>query len=370
MELRSLLQVIVSRWWLVLPVLILTTGVAVVFTLSQRPMYQATTRLVVTPSIDVQDDALSALALIARQTEITDTYAQIASSRTVQRMAADELQLTGDQRRDARLVSRLVTGTTLLEVSASATERDLTAAYANAVAEALVEFVDANYGVFEVSILDPATVPDSPVSPNVPVNIALGAVAGLLLGVGLAVTAHLLNPPARAGLRDIVDAETWAFNDSFFAYRLSQEVSRSQRIRRPTSIALIEINHGGSIDQLLPRSRSEALRRISSLLDSHLRPEDVVARLYGSLFGIILPDTNEGQAVAMIESLRGRISAPALGTMTDGAPVHANPAAGVAEYLEGQVDIMQQAQSALRAAKEGPIGRIEAFSSLSVQPGT
>jgi hypothetical protein len=42
----------------------------------------------------------------------------------------------------------------------------------------------------------------------------------------------------------------------------------------------------------------------------------------------------------------------------------------VVEYHEGSADVMQQAQSALRAAKEGPIGRTEAFSALSVQPGT
>jgi diguanylate cyclase (GGDEF)-like protein len=370
LEFRSLFQIVVSRWWLVLPIFLVTFGVAVVFTLSQSAVYEATARLVVTPSVDVQDDALSAFALISRQSELTDTYAQIASSRTIQRTAADELGLSGEQRRGLRLASRLIPGTTLLEVTATTTDRSLASEYANAVSEALVAYVDANYGLFKVGVLDSAGIPDRPVSPNVPVNIALGAAAGLLLGVGLAVVAQLMNPPARAGLRDVVDPETWAFNDSFFAYRLSQEVSRSRRAHRPTSLALIDINHEGSLDELLPRTRTEALRRIASLLDSHLRPEDVIARLYGTLFGVILPDTSEQQAVAMVESLRGRITAPALGTLGDGAPAHANPAAGVVEYGEGTGDIMQQAQSALRAAKEGPIGRTEAFSSLSVQPGT
>jgi hypothetical protein len=50
--------------------------------------------------------------------------------------------------------------------------------------------------------------------------------------------------------------------------------------------------------------------------------------------------------------------------------VHANPAAGVVEFTDGTTDVMQHAQAALRAAKEGPIGRTEAFSALSALPGT
>ncbi len=370
MELRSLFQLVLKRWWLVLSAFLITLGVALAFTLTQQPRYSSTATLVVAPAEGVADEALSALAVIARQTEITDTYAQIAASSTVQGAAADELEMTPEQRADTELTSRLVTGTTLLEVSTTASTPQLASDYTNAVSDALVEYVEANYGLFEVSVLDTGGVSASPVSPDVPLNIALGIGAGLLLGVGLAIVAHLLTPPARAGLRDIVDPDTWAFNDSFFAYRLGQEMNRSRRSRQPTSVALIDVNHEAALDDLLPRARQEALRRMATLLDSHLRPEDVVARLYGTVFAIILPDTNEQQAVAMVESLRGRIGAPALGTTANGAPVHANPAAGVVEFTDGTTDVMQHAQAALRAAKEGPIGRTEAFSALSALPGT
>lgn len=370
MELRSLFHIIVSRWWLALPVFLLTVGATVAFTVAQRPLYESSVTLVVAPSLSVQDDALSALSVISRQTEISDTYAQIGSSRRVQLTAADELNLTPEQRATLQLESRLVTGTTLLEISASAPEPQLSADYANAVSEALVDYVDANYGIFAVSILDDAATPTRSVSPDVPLNLALGIAGGFLLGIGLAVAAYLLQPQPRAGLRNIVDPETWAFNDSYFAYRLSQEMNRSRRSRQPTAVALVDVSHEGALNDLLPRQRTEALRRIAALLDSHVRPEDVVARLYGTVFGLVMPDTSEAQAVAMVEGLRGRIAAPAFGTMASGAPAHANPAAGVVEFREGTTEVMQHAQSALRAAKEGPVGRTEAFSTLSVQPGT
>lgn len=369
MELRTLFNVVVSRWWLVLPVFLLAVAATVALTLVQQPLYSASAKLVVAPSVQVQDEALAALAVISRQSEISDTYAQIAASQTIQDAAAERLSLSGDERADLQLQSVLVTGTTLLQVTATSPDPERAAAYANAVSESLVEYVDASEDIFAVKVLDPASVSNRPVSPDVPLNVALGVSAGLLLGVGLALVSHLAQPPARAGLRDIVDGETWAFNDSFFAYRLAQEINRSRRSRQSTAVALVDVNHEGALDDLMPRTRTEALRRIATLLDSHLRPEDIVARLYGTVFGIVMPDTNEEQAVAMVEGLRGRIAAPAFGTSASGAPAHANPAAGVVEFHDGVGDVMQHAQSALRAAKEGPIGRTEAFSALSVQRG-
>jgi diguanylate cyclase (GGDEF)-like protein len=369
LELRTLFHVIISRWWLVLPVFVLTVAAAVGLTLVQQPLYRASSTLVVAPSVGVEDDALSALAIISRQSEISDTYAQIGASQTVQAEAARRLGLSAEDRASLDLQSVLLTGTTLLEITATSPNGEQASAYANAVAESLVDYVDENYGIFAVTVLDPAGIPRRPFAPDVPLNLALGIAGGLLLGVGLAVASHLIQPPARAGLRDIVDPETWAFNDSYFAYRLAQEMNRSVRSRQSTAVALIDVNHEGALDDLMPRVRTEAMRRIATLLDGHVRPEDIVARLYGTVFAIVMPDTNEAQAVAIVEGLRSRLAAPAFGTTADGAPAHANPAAGVVEYREGAGDVMQQAQSALRAAKEGPIGRTEAFSALSVQPG-
>jgi diguanylate cyclase (GGDEF)-like protein len=368
LELRTLFHVITSRWWLVLPVFILTVAATIGFTLAQQPLYSASSTLIMEPS--ATDDPLSAAAILSRQSEIGDTYAQIGGSRTVQNAAAANLNLSDDDRAGLQLNSVLLTGTTLLEITATSPDPETAADYANAVADALVDYVAGSNGIFSVRVVDEASVPGRPVSPDIPLNIALGVAGGLLLGVGLALVSHLVQPQAKGGLRDIVDPETWAFNDSYFAYRLAQEMNRSQRSRQSTAVALVDVNHEGALDDLLPRQRTEAMRRIATLLDSHVRPEDVVARLYGTVFGIVLPDTNEEQAVAMVEGLRGRVAAPAFGTTATGAPAHANPAAGVVEYREGATDVMQHAQSALRAAKEGPIGRTEAFSALSVQAGT
>jgi uncharacterized protein involved in exopolysaccharide biosynthesis len=194
LELRSLVDVIKSRWWLVLPVFLVSLGVAATLTVTQIPIYQASSTVVVTPSANLQDESLSAFAIIARQSEIVDTYAQIAGSRTIRQAAADRIQLPPNQRSNLDVTSRLVPGTTLLRIDATSPDPALAAGYANAVSEALVEYVAANYGIFQVNILDSAVEPNRPISPQVPLNIGLGAAGGLLLGIGLAVVSHLFSP--------------------------------------------------------------------------------------------------------------------------------------------------------------------------------
>ena len=373
MELRSLLHILITRWWIILPTVVITFGTAAVLAISQRPAYEAGTTLVVTPTADVADESLSALAVITRQTEITDTYAQIASSRLIARGASERLQLTGDERRDVRVVSRLIPGTTLLAITGRASDPQLAADYANAVSEALVDFVDDRYDVFDLSIVDVASVPDDPVAPNVPLILAAGLVAGIALGTGLAIASAIVFRPSTASqLRNVLDPETASFNEQYLTYRLVQEMSRTRRLRDGAlALAVIDVNHRQSLDGLAPREASEAMRRIASLIDGHVRPEDVVARIDKWTFGVLMPDTTEEQALAMLQALRGRITAPALGTV-NGAAVHAEPTAGVAEYRDGpttDVQFVQQAMVALSASKAGPLGRTEVFSAVSKPSG-
>jgi diguanylate cyclase (GGDEF)-like protein len=367
MELRSLLQILAARWWLVVPVFVITLGASVVFALSQRPVYEASAKLVVSPAASLPNDIQSGVALLSRQPELVETYAQIASSDSIQTSAADSLKMSRDQRRDTKLTSHPLTGTLLIELTVDGTDPTLARDYANAISRELTDYVRTSSGIFQVSAVDQAGIPGQPVSPNVPLDVALGAIIGLLLGTGLAIVVHLLNPPAQGGLRDVVDPETWAFNGAFLAYRLRQEMSRARRSHQPVSLALVDVNHQGALNDLLPRQRIEALRRIVSLIDGHLRSEDVSGRVEGTIFGVLLPDTSEEQAMPLIEALRARIAAPALASSGDGVAVHANMAAGVVEYVDGPLtddDVTQQARVALQAAQTGPIGRTEVFSWL------
>lgn len=58
--------------------------------------------------------------------------------------------------------------------------------------------VAGNVGANNVSVIDPAEVPGAPYSPRLPINLALGAVFGVFLGLVLALMLHLVGSVRRA----------------------------------------------------------------------------------------------------------------------------------------------------------------------------
>jgi diguanylate cyclase (GGDEF)-like protein len=368
LEVRSLLRILLRRWWIVLPVAAITFGSVLVYTFAQRPVYASSSTLLLTPSGAIEDDVLSALATISRQPEIAETYAQIANSRTIRVTAQDALNLNEQQASDVRLESRLVPGTIVLELSVRSTDPALAQAYCDAVRVALIDYAGQLQGTFDLETLDEASATQNPVSPNVPINAAVGAGLAVLLALGLALTAELLTPRGRvAPSVEMVDGESQAYSRPFFLLRLQQEMSRTRRSGATLSVALMNVNHGGVLFETSPRSQRDALRRLAGLLTGHVRAEDVVARVDPHIFAILLPDTTEGEAVTMIEATRRRIAVPAVGVESGGEVIHVQPAAGIVQFSRETLsadELLDRARRALSDAESVPIGATQGFSTL------
>jgi diguanylate cyclase (GGDEF)-like protein len=375
MELRSLLRILLRRWWVIIPIFLITVGSTAVLTLSQKPVYASSTTLLVAPATNLtttETNLIQSLSLLARQSEIAETYAQIASSDTIRTTATAKLNLTAIQRTNANLTldARLVPGSQVIAIDVRSTDKELAPRYATEAANALTDYVGNLTKAFELLTIDPATTSDKPVAPNVPLNMAVGVAAGLVLALGVAVVLHLLSPTPRMRPRmDIVDPETWSYSYPFFLFRLRQEMSRARRVGTPLSVALINVNHRESLDNVSPHGRAEALVRVSILFDTHLRMEDTAARLDAMTFALLLPDTAEADAMRMIEALRARIASAVLGITEHREPMRANPAAGVVEYRGDAVseqELLERARRALQGAETTPTGRTEAFTTANV----
>lgn len=373
MEVRHLVRVLIQRWWLVVPIFVLTVGASMVFSLSQPRIYEASSTYVVKATSLISDDVLSALGILTRQSQIAETYAQAGQSRTIQQQAAESLSLSSAQLADVKAQSRLVPGTTLLQLSCQASNPALAQDYCNAVGDALINYARGLYPSFELAVLDTAVLASRPISPDVPLNVALGVAVGLVLAIGLGIVAEILTPSARIHPKfEVMDRESSAYSGAYFLMRLRQEVSRARRSGANAAVvALIDVNHSGVLDALDPRSRVDTLRRLAALLESHIRIEDLSARLEADTFALLLPDTTEAEAIKIVEALRSRIAAPAVGVDSGGAAVRVQPAAGVVEFHGDGLtaeDVLQRARSALLDAGSVPTGTTQA-SSAAVRPG-
>lgn len=108
--------------------------------------------------------------------------------------------------------------------------------------------------------------------------------------------------------RSTHDGLTGALNRAAFDERLSEECKSADRHKRPLSLLMVDIdffkrvndNHGHQIGD-------QVLRTLVRLLNQSVRPGDVVARYGGEEFTVILPETDEENAMAMADRLRRTI---------------------------------------------------------------
>lgn len=157
-----------------------------------------------------------------------------------------------------------------------------------------------------------------------------------------------LSPPATAR------AEAPGFDESF---RVEQ--SRSKRHGRPLAMALVELDGLQDLRDRLGHAAGEAaLDHLGRLLEQSLRPTDVVARVDGLAYALLLPATGLEQALAALTRLQNDVAA---------APFDSGHANEVLTFSSGLVqwradeapgDLLSRASRALGLARRGGSGRI------------
>ncbi len=137
-------------------------------------------------------------------------------------------------------------------------------------------------------------------------------------------------------------------------YRLlPQMLEEAQEQGKPLVVAMLDLDNFKRInDQFGHQAGDEALRFVASLIKRILRSDDVVFRLGGEEFVIVLPATDFAKARIPLERIRTQIAAGKVLPHAEGLTV----SIGVAEYAgRGSVDpdeLIRQADEALYRAKE------------------
>lgn len=103
----------------------------------------------------------------------------------------------------------------------------------------------------------------------------------------------------------LTDALTGLLLTVPFARIVADEDARIQRYRRPATIVMVEVE---GLDRLVERLGSAAIDRlipaVADALRRNARDADQVARLGPGRFGVLLPETDEVQAINYIERVR------------------------------------------------------------------
>lgn len=106
-----------------------------------------------------------------------------------------------------------------------------------------------------------------------------------------------------------IDVLTPAYNHRYFQEALLREVTRHERHRRSFALVMLDIDDFKKINDSFGHPvGDEILRGLVDEVMRNVREIDIVARYGGEEFAIILPDTNQEQAIEVSERLRHCIS--------------------------------------------------------------
>ena len=103
----------------------------------------------------------------------------------------------------------------------------------------------------------------------------------------------------------VTDALTGLANRRCFVDRLASEIARSQRTGSTPTVAVLDLDGFGIINDVHGHATGDALLiRTAQTLMRSLRASDLAARLGSDEFGLLLPDTSAAQAMKLISRLR------------------------------------------------------------------
>jgi diguanylate cyclase (GGDEF)-like protein len=157
------------------------------------------------------------------------------------------------------------------------------------------------------------------------------------------------------------DHLTGVANRRAFVEAAELELNRNRRAPRPTALVLVDADHFKRINDRHGHAGGDAvLRHLGQLLSATFRQVDVVARVGGEEFAVLLPSSDLDAAVAVAERLRALVASRPVAY--DGAHIACTISAGVAVCdgdAPGLDGLMKRADQALYAAKAAGRDRVE-----------
>jgi diguanylate cyclase (GGDEF)-like protein len=149
------------------------------------------------------------------------------------------------------------------------------------------------------------------------------------------------------------DGMTGIYNRRHFLTLADREWERASRYGRPLAFLMIDIDHFKRInDQHGHEVGDQVIMQVAKLATGCKRTIDVLARIGGEEFALLLPETNLKEAMIAAERLREQVAAgPLVGVP---AAISATVSIGVAEVWRsshGIADVMRAADQALYEAK-------------------
>lgn len=169
---------------------------------------------------------------------------------------------------------------------------------------------------------------------------------------------------ARMSMQAVTDGMTKLYNSRYFRLRLSEELRRATRSRKPLSLIMFDIDHFQKFNDLHGHQVGDiVIRGVANSIRQIIRQNDFAARYGGKEFVIILPDTDQAWALPLAERLRDRIET--MGLTYAGTPLPVTSSLGVVSIVgnnQGRDELIRLAHAARAQSKKDGRNRVSFIS--------
>lgn len=199
MEIKDLLRMAQRRWLTISLFLMVGLGLAAAMTYTQTPQYQSTARVFI--STDTGGSAIEQVQGSTFINQRVGSYAQLATSRELMQRVISRLNLNLTPPQLASKISSSVTANTvIIVITVTDPSAETAQAIAKAESEELTKYLaevetpaDGSASPTKATVVDPAAYNGNQVSPKPALNMTIGGVLGLLVGLGTALLRELLD---------------------------------------------------------------------------------------------------------------------------------------------------------------------------------
>lgn len=167
------------------------------------------------------------------------------------------------------------------------------------------------------------------------------------------------------------DYLTGLANRRYFLEQAESELSRVLRYGGDLSILMLDIDHFKLVNDTHGHKIGDlVLKKLSEICRSTLRDVDIIGRIGGEEFAILLPETGSIQAAEVAERLRASIDSARV-SLDSGLPLHFTASLGVTTLNDKDINIdtlLNQADQSLYQAKNSGRNQVCAYQAIHSSP--
>ena len=191
---------------------------------------------------------------------------------------------------------------------------------------------------------------------SVPIAFVNQVSFAVVAGIAMAAFVHLRRSQAQLALLATHDQLTGLLNTRAFSERLTRELERIERYPRPLALLYLDLDDFKAINDSHGHQTGDAvLRLVADAMRSSVRQADVVGRVGGDEFAVLMPETDAPLADAAAVRLAASLRTAFQGTPAVTASIGVVSSAGAAATTDV---LLRRADQAMYAAKKAGKDRV------------